>query len=187
MEKKPAGTAADIKTGIKTTGEKATEKVTAAKASVKTASESVAKTTAAAVKETKAAVEKKVAEVKDAVKAEETKTAAKVEAVKKEAAAEEKKVAAKAEETKAAAKKTVKKAAKKVAEKKEEVLVPEVFIQFNNREDVVADVVERAKAAYVADGHKASAIKSFQVYLKPEDGKAYYVVNQKYAGQVNLF
>ena len=65
MEKKLAGTAADIKTGIKTTGEKATEKVTAAKASVKTASESVAKTTAAAVKETKAAVEKKVAEVKD--------------------------------------------------------------------------------------------------------------------------
>lgn len=182
MEKKPAGTAADIKASIKTTGEKATEKVTAAKTSVKAASENVAKTTAAAVKETKAAVEKKVAEVKDAVKAEETKTAAKVEAVKKEAAAEEKKVAAKA-----AAKKTVKKAAKKVAEKKEEVLVPEVFIQFNNREDVVADVVERAKAAYVADGHKASAIKSLQVYLKPEDGKAYYVVNQKYAGQVNLF
>lgn len=92
-----------------------------------------------------------------------------------------------ADETKAAAKKTVKKTAeKKTAEKKAE-LVPEVYIQFQNREDVVKDVVDRAKEAYVADGHRVSSIKSLQVYLKPEEAAAYYVINQKYAGKVALF
>lgn len=117
-------------------------------------------------------MEEKAAEVKEEVKKE----------VK-----EEKKVAAKADETKAAAKKTVKKTAeKKTAEKKAE-LVPEVYIQFQNREDVVKDVVDRAKEAYVADGHRVSSIKSLQVYLKPEEAAAYYVINQKYAGKVALF
>ena len=39
----------------------------------------------------------------------------------------------------------------------------------------------------VADGHRASSIKSLQVYLKPEEFAAYYVINQKFAGRVDLF
>ena len=66
-------------------------------------------------------------------------------------------------------------------------MVPEIYIQFQNREDVVADVIERAKEAYVADGHRVSSIKTLQVYLKPEESAAYYVINMKYAGKVALF
>ena len=72
------------------------------------------------------------------------------------------------------------------APKKEE-LKPEVFIQFQGQEAVVADVIEKAKKQFEADGHRASSIKSIQVYLKPEEYAAYYVINQKHAGRVDLF
>lgn len=132
----------------------------------------------------------KAAEVKAAVKATETKAVVKAEEVKAEA----KEVVAKKAETavKAAAKTTAKKATKKAAAKKtakaeKKELVPEVFVQFDGNEDVVANVIERAKEAFTADGHRASSIKSLKVYLKPEEYAAYYVINDTYAGKVNLF
>lgn len=125
----------------------------------------------------------------------------------------EKKMTTKLEATKAAVKTTEEKAAdlketeKKVAaEKKPEVekkttktttkatkkavkeeMKPEVFIQFQGNEAVVAEAIEKAKAQFVAEGHRASSIKSLQVYLKPEEYAAYYVINQKFAGKVDLF
>lgn len=48
-------------------------------------------------------------------------------------------------------------------------------------------MIERAKEAFTADGHRASSIKSLKVYLKPEEYAAYYVINDTYAGKVNLF
>ena len=135
----------------------------------------------------------KAAEVKAAVKATETKAVVKAEEVKAEAkevvAKKAETVVKKAEETvkkaeetakkaettvKAAAKTTAKKATKKAAAKKtakaeKKELVPEVFVQFDGNEDVVANVIERAKEAFTADGHRASSIKSLKVYLKPEE------------------
>lgn len=148
----------------------------------------------------------KAAEVKAAVKATETKAVVKAEEVKAEAkevvAKKAETVVKKAEETvkkaeetakkaettvKAAAKTTAKKAAKKTAKAEKKELVPEVFVQFDGNEDVVANVIERAKEAFTADGHRASSIKSLKVYLKPEEYAAYYVINDTYAGKVNLF
>lgn len=123
----------------------------------------------------------KAADVKPAVKETAAKAEEKAAEVKKET-----KTAAKAEEKKPAAKKAAKKPAAKKAEKKE--LVPEVFIQYQDGEDIVKDVLDRIKAAYVEDGHRVGAIKSMQVYLKPEESAAYYVINDgKYSGKVNLF
>lgn len=70
--------------------------------------------------------------------------------------------------------------AKKV-EKKDEV-----FVQFAGEEFVVEEVMEKAKAAYVAEGHRVSAIKSVRLYIKPEERKAYYVINDKAAGSIDL-
>ena len=142
------------------------KKTTAAKPVVKTTAKEASKDT---VKE--AAV--KSAPAKESVK--ETAVETKAAAVAKEV---EKKVA----ETK----ETVKDTAKKAAPKKEE-LKPEVFIQFQGQEAVVADVIEKAKKQFEAEGHRASSIKSIQVYLKPEEYAAYYVINQKHAGRVDLF
>ena len=76
---------------------------------------------------------------------------------------------------------------KKAAKAAKEELKPEVFIQYQGNEAIVADVIEKAKNEFVADGHRASSIKSVQVYLKPEEFAAYYVINQKFAGRVDLF
>lgn len=124
-------------------------------------------------------------------------TAAPKETVKPAAkpAEEPKKEAVKAVETpaketpnKAAApKKSAKKApAKKKAAEKAAEKVEEVCVQFEGREVSVKDVVEKAKQDYIADGHRESSIKSVRVYIKPEDCKAYYVVNDKFAGEMPL-
>ena len=154
----------------KSTGVKQTVKVTAAKAAetVKEAGNTVKEAkTAEAAKETVKVASEKAAEVKETAKE------------------ESKKVADKATETKDTVKKAVKKTAAKVTEKKAE-LVSEVYVQFAGQEAKVDAVIERATQAYVADGHRASSIKSLQVYLKPEESAAYYVVNGDTTGKIDL-
>ena len=129
--------------------------------------------------------EKKVAEVKE-VKPAEVKAAVK---------AEEEKVVEKAAEVKETVKATVKTAAKKTAQKKttrktttkNEASSTEVFVEFYGQQSSVESVEERVKAAFVAEGHKAGTIKSLKIYLKPEEQAAYYVINDKFAGRVDLF
>ena len=90
-----------------------------------------------------------------------------------------------AKATKSAASKVKKEATvKKVKDKKE--LVPEVFIQYEAIEAKTEDIIENIKKAYVADGHYVAGIKDLKVYIKPEDGCAYYVINGSYAGNVVL-
>ena len=84
-------------------------------------------------------------------------------------------------ETKAVEKKKpVKREAKETAKK------DEVYVQFAGEEYAVQDVMEKAKAAYVEEGHRASAIKSVRLYIKPEERRAYYVINEKSAGSIEL-
>lgn len=78
-------------------------------------------------------------------------------------------------------KNTTAKAETKKVEKKDEV-----FVQFAGEEYVVEEVMEKAKAAYIAEGHRACAIKSVRLYIKPEERKAYYVINDKAAGSIDL-
>lgn len=107
--------------------------------------------------------------------------AAKVDA-KKEAEKVTKKATAKATE----AKKTVKKATAKVAAKAGESKA-KVILQYQNCEVDVKDVEERVKAQFISEGHTASSIKSVHIYLKPEEFAAYYVINEKFSGRVDLF
>ncbi len=112
-------------------------------------------------------VEAPVVEVKEEVKkAPAKKAAAKKEVAKKEAAPAEKKAPA-----------------KKAAAKAETV----ISVQFGGNEVVIATVEEKVKAQVVAEGLKASAIKSLNIYVKPEENAAYYVVNGDVTGRVDLF
>ena len=77
-------------------------------------------------------------------------------------------------------------AAKKATTAKTETKKDEVFVQFAGEEYSVEDVIEKAKAAYVAEGHRAAAIKTVRLYIKPEERKAYYVINDKAAGSIDL-
>ena len=131
----------------------------------------------------------KAAEVKvEAPVVEEVKVEAPVVEEVVEVKEEVKKAPAKKATTKKAAttekKETAKKApAKKAAAKAETVIT----LEFGDYTAVMAEVESKVKAQFVADGNKESAIKSLNIYVKPFENSAYYVINGDITGRVDLF
>lgn len=171
MEKKTAAKLDETKAAVKTAGVKAAAKADEAKEAVKTA---VAEKKEAGTAALKSAVKDVADEAKKAV--DETK-----------AAGEKAKEAVKETVKEKAPVKAVRKTVKKEKAPVKTDLKPEIFIQFDGKEAVLEEAVEKAKSQFVAEGHRVSSIKSLQVYLKPEEHAAYYVINQKFAGRVDLF
>ena len=126
-------------------------------------------------------------EVKAPVKAE-VKTEIKTETTvpKAEVKAEVKEEAKKAPAKKEPAKKAPAKKATPVKAAKAEIKTA-LYVQFAGNEATEADIIDKVKAAYVAEGHKESAIKEINLYVKPEEYAVYYVINDKAIGKVNLF
>ena len=85
-------------------------------------------------------------------------------------------------ETEVPKKKPAAKAAPKAAPQK----VEEMILQFQEGQWDLSAVKEQVLAAYAAEGHRTSAIKKLSIYLKPEERKAYYVINDKSTGSVDL-
>lgn len=79
------------------------------------------------------------------------------------------------------------KAEEKTKREKVKETATEVILQYRNYEVNMDDVTERVKAHYVAKGNKPESIENMQIYVKPEDFTAYYVINDREAGKVNLF
>lgn len=98
---------------------------------------------------------------------------------KKEMTAENEVMLAQAKETKA--QETV----QEQPPKKE--VAQEVILQYREYEANMEAVVERVKAHYIAKGNTEESIESIQIYVKPEDFTAYYVINDGVVGKVNLF
>lgn len=124
--------------------------------------------------EPKKEAEVKKAEPKKVEKAVEVKTVAKKEdkAPAKAAtkAAEKKPAAKKATTTKKAAT-TAKKAPAKAAK-----VENNIYVQFSGMEFDTAAIEKAVKAAYTAKNGKKD-MKSVSIYIKPEDMKAYYVID----------
>jgi len=87
-----------------------------------------------------------------------------------------------------AAEKTAGKTTKKTPSllKKPAEKVEEVYLQAGGTEWNISDCKDRAVAAFVAEGHRASSVKKLVIYLKPEEGKAYYVINDGVNGCLDL-
>lgn len=124
---------------------------------------------------------------KETVKAETKKVVAAAKTETKKAAATAKTETKKAEASvKAAPKKTAAKktttrrtAAKKTETKKaaaKEEAKTTVVVEFYGKQVNTADIVAKAEKAYT-DAHKDAEIKTLEVYVKPEEDAAYYVVN----------
>ena len=90
------------------------------------------------------------------------------------------------EKTTAKAAKTAK-TVKEAKPAKKEPVKPEIIVQYQNSEVDTAAVEERVKAQFVAEGHKAGFIRKLNIYIKPEEYSAYYVINDKFSGRVDLF
>lgn len=124
------------------------------------------------------------------VKAEASK-AVKPAAEKKPAAkTTEKKTAAKATEKKTPAKAAEKKPAAKTAEKKstaKKELKTEISVQFDGKSYSQEDLIQIAKDVWKYDlNQKASDLNSLELYVKPEEHVAYYVMNKDVEGSFYL-
>ena len=73
---------------------------------------------------------------------------------------------------------------KKAAEA-EKQQVGEVILQFGGKELSQEDLLNRARNAYAEAGNTA-AIQSIKAYVKPEQNKVYYVVNDTITGAFDL-
>ena len=138
---------------------------------------------------------------KDDVKAVDTaktaKTAKAAKAVKEVVATKVEEAKEATKEAKEATKEVVKKAAakkpaapKKTAAKKpavKEAAKTQVIVQYQNNEVDLEKIEERVKAQFVSEGHKAGTIKQINVYVKPEEYSAYFVIIEKFSGRVDLF
>ena len=143
--------------------------------------ETVEETAEKAVK----AVEEKAAETKPAAKATAKKAAAKTKTAAK-ATVKKTATAAKtaAKKTTEAAKTTAKKAA---ATKKKAAVKQSISVQFAGKEYTTEKLVEIAKDVWQYDlGKDVADFKEVQLYVKPEEFKAYYVINGTETGSFNI-
>ena len=93
-----------------------------------------------------------------------------------EVKAETKTEAPKAEEKKAEEpKKETKKAPAKRTTAKD--IKTSVVVQFAGKEVTEKDLIAAVKKAYTKKGNKVGDIKTIEIYVKPEENAAYYVVN----------
>ena len=111
----------------------------------------------------------------DAVK-EKAETVKKAEPVKK---AEAVKAEKKAPVRKTAAKKT---AAKKPAVKKE--MKVNTVVEYYGKQVEEKDMVAAVKKAWTKSGRKVGDIRTMELYIKPEEGAVYYVINGTDTGAV---
>ena len=132
--------------------------------------------------ETKAATKTAEKKPAKATPSEAKKASAAKPAAEKKAAAPKKAAPAKkeTEQKEAAPKKAV---AKKPAAKKE--IKSSVVIEFAGKQIVARDVLEAAKKAYESM-NKGVAIETMEIYVKPEEGAAYYVVNGEGSDQYKV-
>ena len=141
----------------------------------------VAKAVKPEVKETVQEAAKTVEAVAEKVETAAAKTVEKVEETAEAAVEAAKK---KTEEVK----KTVKKSAKKTTAKKEkEAAKTDIVLQYQSVETSLVSLEDKVKAQFVAEGHRAGCIRTLNIYVKPEEYKAYYVINDKFSGSVDLF
>ncbi|MCH5332434.1 MAG: hypothetical protein J1D89_00625 [Agathobacter sp.] len=134
--------------------------------------------------EEKATVAATKADVKETAKT--VANEGKAPAAKKTGAAKTTKKAAAAKKTGAAKKKTTGKNSSVVKKVADDVI--KTVLQFGGKEVETTAVQEKILNKFIAEGHRAGAIKQMEIYIVTEENKAYYVINGgKFDGNVDLF
>lgn len=75
-------------------------------------------------------------------------------------------------------------AEKPAAEKKP--VEENVVLQYDGEEWSLAEFKERAISTYIESGHRRGNIKKISLYIKPEERKVYYVMNDKESGGIDF-
>lgn len=84
------------------------------------------------------------------------------------------------------AKKTARKGAKRGPKPASERTV-ELYVQYGSKEVSYTDLITRIKDMWKEQGKRETSLKSLNVYVKPEEFKAYYVINDgKVTGEIDF-
>ena len=70
---------------------------------------------------------------------------------------------------------------------RQRTMVKEVYIQYRELEGRMDQIEERIYDQFCQQGHRMSEIKKLQIYVKPQDFTAYYMINDSIAGKVGIF
>jgi len=62
----------------------------------------------------------------------------------------------------------------------------EILIQYDGGQWNVAELKEKAIVDYVQKGHQRGRIRKLAVYIKPQERRVYYVVNEQISGFVDF-
>ncbi|OUO78604.1 hypothetical protein B5F53_09975 [Blautia sp. An249] len=62
-----------------------------------------------------------------------------------------------------------------------------VLLQYQGKETREEDLFEKVKKWWVDQGNTEESLENADIYIKPEDGKAYFIINKKTEGNVELF
>ncbi len=61
-----------------------------------------------------------------------------------------------------------------------------IYVEFYGEQVSKAELVKEAEKMWVAAGKKASDIKKIDLYVIPEEDKAYYVINDELDGSFHI-
>jgi hypothetical protein len=61
-----------------------------------------------------------------------------------------------------------------------------IWVQYAGQELDVNELRKKVIDAHVEAGHRAGRIKKMDLYIKPEDQKVYYVINDKISGSIDF-
>lgn len=61
-----------------------------------------------------------------------------------------------------------------------------LFVEYAGKQVDDKTLVAKAKELWVAEGNKIKDIKTLNIYVKPEENAAYYVINEGTSGKIEL-
>jgi len=62
-----------------------------------------------------------------------------------------------------------------------------LFVEYQGNQADDKQLIAKVKELWVADGNKVKDIKELNLYVKPEENAAYYVINGDISGNITLY
>ena len=66
-------------------------------------------------------------------------------------------------------------------------MIKEIYIQYRELEGRMDQIEQRIYDQFCQQGHQISDIQKLQIYVKPQDFTAYYMINDSIGGKVGIF
>jgi hypothetical protein len=61
-----------------------------------------------------------------------------------------------------------------------------IYVEFYGEQVSKDDLIKEAEKIWVEAGKKATDIKKIELYIKPEEDRAYYVINDEFDGSFHI-